>query len=148
MTAMATIPLDALAAGTRLVGDRWSPLILAALLDGPRRYGDLARAVPGISSNVLAQRLAALERHRLVVAEPYSRRPVRMRYALTDTGAALAPALAALAAWGARAEPGVDAEPVAHDACGTPLEVRWHCPTCDVDVDPLDDHAAPGTFLA
>ncbi|HEY6761440.1 MAG TPA: helix-turn-helix domain-containing protein [Baekduia sp.] len=145
---MPTIPMDALAEGTRLVGDRWSPLILAALLEGPRRYGDLARDVPGISSNVLAQRLAALERNRLVVAEPYSRRPVRMRYALTETGAELAPALAALAAWGGRFGPGGQAEPVAHDVCGTPLDLRWHCSTCDVDVDVVEGRAAPGTFLA
>jgi DNA-binding HxlR family transcriptional regulator len=121
------IPMEALAEATRLVGDRWSPLVLAALGDGPRRYGDLARAIPGISSNVLAQRLAALEQHRLVVAEPYSRRPLRVRYALTDAGTELGPALTALAAWGAQRTPGAES---------------------DEHVEPLDDPSVVQTYLA
>jgi hypothetical protein len=51
-------------------------------------------------------------------------------------GRALVEALAGLAAWGAEhADAEGDATP-AHDACGTPLAVRWYCPTCDVDVAP------------
>ena len=86
----------------RAVGDRWSLLVLAALLDGERRYGELQAAVPGISSNVLASRLAALEGAGLVRSEPYSERPLRVSYALTDAGRELRTAIEALAAWGER----------------------------------------------
>ena len=109
----------------RAVGDRWSLLVLAALLDGERRYGELQAAVPGISSNVLASRLAALEGAGLVHSEPYSERPLRVSYALTDAGRELRTAIEALAAWGER-----QPEPQ-HAICGTPLELRWHCPACD-----------------
>lgn len=133
---MTTPALDALARAAGVIGDRWSLLIVAALQDGPLRYGELQERVAGISSNVLAQRLGALEAAGLVVAEPYSQRPPRMQYATTAAAGELAAPLAALAAWGGRHAAELGEPALRHDACGTPLEVRWHCPTCDVDVTP------------
>src|SRR4051812_29147233 len=72
------------------IGDKWSLLLIAALLDGPRRFGDLLEAVPGIAPNILSQRLRHLEREALVVARPYSERPPRFVYELTSAGAELA----------------------------------------------------------
>jgi DNA-binding HxlR family transcriptional regulator len=112
------------------VGDRWTLLIVAALLDGPRRYGDLQEAVPGIATNVLTQRLRALQEEGLVAAEPYSRRPARYSYELNQAGRELAGALRLLADWAARHR--ADVEPLRHSVCGTPLEAAWYCPTCDV----------------
>ena len=57
------------------VGDRWTLLVVDALLDGPRRFKDLEAAVPGLAPNVLSARLRRLEREGLVVAVPYSERP-------------------------------------------------------------------------
>lgn len=120
------------------VGDRWTLLVVEALLAGPRRYGELSAALPGIAPNILAARLRKLERDGLVVSAPYSTRPLRHQYELTADGRELAGALAVLAAWSAR----VDAQPGAgayHAACGTPLDLRPWCPTCDVSVpDPGD----------
>jgi DNA-binding HxlR family transcriptional regulator len=136
MRAVTELPMEVLGRVARLVGDRWSMLVLAALAAGGRRYGELEAAVAGISSNVLAARLAALTEAGLIVGEPYSSRRDRLRYELTAEGRALVEALAGLAAWGAEhADAEGDATP-AHDACGTPLAVRWYCPTCDVDVAP------------
>jgi DNA-binding HxlR family transcriptional regulator len=106
---MPSVSLEALDRAARVVGDRWSLLVLAALLDGERRYGELLDQVPGISTNILAQRLTALEAEQLVIAEPYSRRPPRMRYSVTADGRGLTTALAALCAWGAQ-RAGDDAE--------------------------------------
>ena len=143
---MSPLPLDALDRAATAVGDRWTLLILAALLDGPLRYGELQERVAGISSNVLAQRLTALESAGLVVAEPYSRRPPRMQYAATAAASELSAAFAALAAWGGR-HAGALGDPVPrHDLCGTPLELRWHCPTCDLDVAPGGMADEPGVF--
>jgi DNA-binding HxlR family transcriptional regulator len=137
---MPLVPLDALDRAARLVGDRWSLLVLGALLDGDRRYGELLEQINGISTNVLAQRLTALEAAHLVVAEPYSRRPPRMRYALTSEGRGLAGPLAALSAWGAQRDTDTEMNSdgefrLVHSACGTALETAWRCPTCDVEVD-------------
>ena len=132
---MPLVALDGLDRAARVVGDRWSLLVLGALLDGDRRYGELHAQIQGISTNVLAQRVAALEAAGLIVAEPYSRRPPRMRYALTADGRGLAIALTALSVWGARREPSNEELGLRHDVCGTPLELTWRCPTCEEEVD-------------
>lgn len=109
-----------------------------ALLDGPRRFGELQAAVPGIATNVLTQRLRHLENARVVLARPYSQRPPRSAYELTGAGRELGGALRLLTQWGSDALPGPSTTP-AHAACGTPLEARWWCPTCDQPVEHPDD---------
>jgi DNA-binding HxlR family transcriptional regulator len=118
-------PLDE---ATARVGDRWTLLLVQALLDGPRRFNELLEALPGIAPNVLSQRLKHLEREGVVSARPYSERPPRLAYELTAAGRDLAGALRLLADWGAR-RAGL-AEAAWHATCGTPLEHRWYCPTC------------------
>jgi DNA-binding HxlR family transcriptional regulator len=128
---------SALAEALSSVGDRWTLLIVAALLDHPSRFGDLQREVSGIAPNVLSGRLRQLEERGLVVAEPYSQRPPRYVYELTDSGRALAGPLRLLADWGARHAGGAEA-PV-HAACGSPLEAAWYCRTCQ---EPVADEDA------
>jgi DNA-binding HxlR family transcriptional regulator len=135
-----TSAVEALDHALSAVGDRWTLLVIAALLDGPRRFGDLQEALPGIASNVLTQRLRALQEEGLVAAEPYSARPARYSYELSQAGAELAGALRLLADWGARYR--ADVEPLRHPVCGTPLEAAWYCPACDVverDADAGDE---------
>lgn len=139
MTSMTATPADnslpsGLGAALDRVGDRWSLQVVEALLLGPLRYGELSGAVAGIAPNILADRLRRLERAGLLISTPYSQRPVRHEYALTADGRELAGALRLLADWGSR-RAGADGEPLRHQACGTPLEARWHCPTCGVAVD-------------
>jgi DNA-binding HxlR family transcriptional regulator len=122
-----------LAAALERVGDRWSLLLVEALLPGPRRFNELSEAVSGIAPNILADRLRRLEAERIVSATPYSERPPRFAYALTDEGAELAGALRLLADWGSRVSR--ESEPLRHAACGTPVEARWYCPTCDRPVE-------------
>jgi DNA-binding HxlR family transcriptional regulator len=122
-----------LAAALERVGDRWSLLLVEALLPGARRFGELEEAVSGIAPNILADRLRRLESERIVSATPYSERPPRFAYALTDEGAELAGALRLLADWGSRVSR--ESEPLRHAACGTPVEARWYCPTCDRPVE-------------
>jgi DNA-binding HxlR family transcriptional regulator len=120
------------------VGDRWTLQVVQALLAGPLRFNDLQSRIPGIAANILSERLRRLEREALLVARPYSDRPPRAEYQLTAEGQALAGALRLLAQWGARhADP---AQAPRHAACGTPIEARWYCPTCDrlVEHDPVD----------
>lgn len=132
------VPGSPLGVALERVGDRWSLLLVEALLDQSRRFNELAEALPGIAPNILADRLRRLERQGIVVAAPYSHRPPRMEYALTADGRDLAGALRLLADWGARhagAHEGGDHEPLRHATCGTPLEARWYCPTCTVVVE-------------
>ena len=124
-------PASGLAAALDRVGDRWSLLVVDALLEAPRRFGELRSALPAIAPNILTERLRRLERERILVSRPYSTRPPRMEYSLTGDGRDLASALRLLADWGSRPTGG---EPLRHDRCGTPIEARWYCPTCGVAV--------------
>lgn len=122
-----------LRAAVQRVGDRWSLLIVDSLLGGPRRFGDLQGSIVGLAPNVLAARLRQLDREGLLVVRPYSKRPPRMEYELSGSGRELAGALRLLASWGASHH--ADSEAPRHGRCGTPLEVRWWCPTCGEPVE-------------
>ncbi|CAN5629132.1 hypothetical protein BH24ACT26_BH24ACT26_03300 [soil metagenome] len=140
MTHTSDSPLDAALAR---VGDRWTLLVVDALLAGPRRFNDLLEDVTGIAPNILSQRLKHLEREAMIRARPYSQRPPRVAYELTAAGRELAGALRLLARWGARGTG--RAEHPRHAACGTPMEVRWYCPTCARVVEDGED--APLRFV-
>ena len=120
------------------IGDRWTLLVVAALLDGEKRFNELQEQLDGIAPNVLSGRLKLLGEQALIVSRPYSERPPRFVYELTERGRELAGALRLLADWGA-ASAG-QAEPLRHAACGRALEARWWCPSCETVVDdPADD---------
>jgi DNA-binding HxlR family transcriptional regulator len=133
VTDPATVPAPPTALESALdrVGDRWSLLVVDALLEGPRRFGELREALPGIAPNILTDRLRRLERERILVSTAYSARPPRMEYRLTGDGRDLASALRLLADWGSRRTGG---EPLRHVRCGTAVEARWFCPTCALAV--------------
>jgi DNA-binding HxlR family transcriptional regulator len=118
------------------VGDRWTLLVVAALLEGPKRFNELQEELEGIAPNVLSSRVKSLVEQALVVAQPYSERPPRFAYELSESGRELAGALRLLADWGARS--GGGGEPYRHEACGGTLEARWYCPACGVVVDDPD----------
>jgi DNA-binding HxlR family transcriptional regulator len=126
-------PQTPLAAALERVGDRWSLLLIEALLEGPRRFGELSESVAGIAPNILSERLKRLEGERIVRSTPYSERPPRFSYALTDEGQELAGVLRLLADWGSRGS--AHAEPMRHALCGTPVEARLWCPTCARSID-------------
>jgi DNA-binding HxlR family transcriptional regulator len=135
--------LSPLRAALDAVGDRWTLLVVAALLDGPKRFGDLQAEIGGIASNILSSRLRSLVESGLLSAEPYSERPPRFAYELTDAGRSLGEPLRLLAGWGARhRDP--QAAPL-HEGCGTPLEVGWFCPTCK---EPIADQAGEEVHYA
>jgi DNA-binding HxlR family transcriptional regulator len=132
------VPASPLAQALAMVGDRWTLLVVEALLAGPLRFNDLVEQIPGIAASILSERLKRLERDALVVARPYSERPPRSAYQLTAEGTELAGALRLLAGWAARHTDAAVAP--RHAECGTPLQARWYCPTCDHLADP-EPHA-------
>ena len=89
-------------AAIELIGKRWTGAILCALTDGPLRFAELTRAVPGLSDRLLSQRLRELEGEELVKREVESGHPVRVTYSLTEKGAELGPAIGELRTWALR----------------------------------------------
>ena len=136
--------LDALDEALARVGDRWTLLIVRRLLIGPGRFNELMDQVNGIAPNILTKRLRQLETDGLLVSSPYSQRPLRLRYTLTQPGQELASALEQLRTWGAAQ---VGAPLPRHDSCGTPLQWRPWCPTCNRPVDIAHAHT-PGSPAA
>lgn len=82
-----------------LLGQRWTGLVVGVLLQRPARFGELIRAIPGISDRMLSDRLTQLISAGLVVREVVEGPPLGSRYHLTERGADLAPAIEALASW-------------------------------------------------
>jgi DNA-binding HxlR family transcriptional regulator len=92
-----TCGLDAAIA---VMGGKWKGLILFALGDGPLRFGELRRAVPGISERMLILQLREMEASGLLNRESYHQVPPRVEYSLTDFGRSLNEVLAPLGEWG------------------------------------------------
>jgi DNA-binding HxlR family transcriptional regulator len=91
-----------------VVGERWALLVVRELLLGPQRFSDLGGALPGVSSNLLTDRLRELETRGVVrrrVLPPPAGSSV---YELTDRGRRLEPVLDALGEWGATESPPED----------------------------------------
>lgn len=91
---------ERLASALGLVGQRWALQIVSELRDGARRFGDLQRAL-GAPTNILTTRLRELQESGVLVRMPMAHNV--LAYGLTDRGAALIPAIDALADWGERA---------------------------------------------
>jgi DNA-binding HxlR family transcriptional regulator len=89
-------------AAIELIGKRWTGAIVCALTDGPLRFGELAKAVPGLSDRLLSRRLRELEDEGLVERDVEPGSPVRVTYSLTEVGTELGPAIAELKAWARR----------------------------------------------
>jgi DNA-binding HxlR family transcriptional regulator len=86
-------------AAIELIGKRWTGAIVCALTERPMRFGELRKAVPGLSDRLLSQRLRELEEEGLVEREVEAGAPVRVTYALTEIGGRLGPAIGELRVW-------------------------------------------------
>ncbi len=85
-----------------LVGERWSLLVVRELMNGPKRYTDLAEHLPGIGTNILASRLRDLEASGVITKRTLPPPAASRVYELTDFGRELRPVMRELAFWGAR----------------------------------------------
>jgi DNA-binding HxlR family transcriptional regulator len=81
------------------LGKRWNGIILGTLMEGAASFSELRRAVDGISDSVLSERLTELGGANLVSRTVEAGPPLAVTYALTDSGAALLPALTELTSW-------------------------------------------------
>src|SRR3954453_16256912 len=83
-----------------VVGERWALLVVRELVLGPKRFGQLHRGLPGMSPNVLSQRLRELEDAGVVEKHELDPPASVVVYGLTDRGRELEPVLHALGRWG------------------------------------------------
>src|SRR5947199_561004 len=83
-----------------LVGDKWTLLIVRDLSAGPRRFVELQRVLPGISTEQLRSRLNRMVADGMLTRQRFREVPPRVEYALTERAQDLMPVLGALARWG------------------------------------------------
>lgn len=88
--------------GLELIGERWALLVLRELMLGPKRFGDLKADLPGISANVLTQRLEGLEASGLLVRKRLPPPASVQVYELTEWGYQAEPIVQELGRWAAR----------------------------------------------
>jgi DNA-binding HxlR family transcriptional regulator len=81
------------------IGDRWTVLVVGVLGEGDARFSELRRRVEGVSQKMLTQTLRGLERDGLVLRTVHPEVPVRVVYALTESGRTLLEPLRALQQW-------------------------------------------------
>ncbi len=82
-----------------LLGKRWTALLVRVLMEGPRRFGELAESVPALSERMLSERLKELEAEGVLARTVLAGPPVRVEYALTDKGRALSGVLEEIGRW-------------------------------------------------
>ncbi len=118
-----------------LVGERWTLLIVRELLQGPKRYTDLAAYLPGIGTNILAARLKDLEGCGIVAKHRLPPPAASQVYELTPFGLTLKPIIRELAVWGIRSLGPPEGE--------TDLHPGWLTGALDIVFAPV---APPGAF--
>lgn len=120
-----------------ILGDRWTPQVLALGFFGIRRFDDML-PVLDVASNILTDRLKRLVAMDLLRQEVYQQRPVRKEYRLTPKSLALYPLLVGLTQWGDRWFTGPEGKPLwlFHTSCGHKLVSEIRCQHCEQPILP------------
>ncbi|MEV0199410.1 helix-turn-helix domain-containing protein [Nonomuraea sp. NPDC050691] len=103
-----------------VIGDKWSILVVGQLRDGTLRFGELHRAVKGISQRMLTLTLRQLERDGLVTRTVHPSVPPRVDYALTELGTTLLDSVTALGQWATAHRQEINAHRSDYDAARRP----------------------------
>lgn len=82
-----------------VIGGRWKVLIIRELMAGIKRFGELQRALPGITQKMLTQQLREMEDDGIIHREVYPQIPPKVEYSLTPLGESLQPILNAMHEW-------------------------------------------------
>ena len=84
----------------RVVGSKWTILIIRDLLKGTLRFGELRKSLSGVSPKTLSERLKSLEKERVVTKKIFPEVPPRVEYSLTRRGKSLARIIQSMKEWG------------------------------------------------
>ena len=90
------------ASAVKILGDKWTALILLDMAEGEKRFCQFERSLPGISPRTLSQRLDSLVEHKIVTKKAFSEVPPKVEYTLTKKGQDFIPVLKQMAAWGTK----------------------------------------------
>lgn len=100
-------------AAVELLGKRWTGLVLRVLMDGPRRFSEIAGALPDVSDRMVSERLKELEAEGVLERRVLNSRPIGVEYTLTEKGHALSGVIEEIGRW---AEKWIDPKPARSEA--------------------------------
>jgi DNA-binding HxlR family transcriptional regulator len=128
-----------------VIGERWSLLIVRAVMHGNRRFGEIQESL-GIARNILSARLQRLVDEEILERRGYQESPPRYEYFLTEKGLDLWPALIALLNWGDRYSPDPEGPRrlIVHKECGGTVSERGICESCGKLLTARDAKQVPG----
>ena len=92
--------IGCIAAALRVIGQKWTALIIRDLCTGSKRFGELEKSVTGINPRTLSQRLDTLEKFGIITKKMFAEVPPRTEYTMTEKGKDLVPILQKMADWG------------------------------------------------
>jgi DNA-binding HxlR family transcriptional regulator len=130
-----TLPCN-IAQTLNIIGDRWTLLIAHEILVGRTTFNEIKKALDGISSNLLSDRLKYLEETGIIATKLYSDHPPRYEYTLTESGKDLEHVFYALIHWG-RHHLQTCYKTILHTACQHEIETTYYCPHCNTNTDDL-----------
>jgi DNA-binding HxlR family transcriptional regulator len=136
---------SSVAKALEVIGERWTLLIVRAVMHGNRRFGEIQESL-GIARNVLSSRLQRLVDEDILERRAYQESPPRHEYFLTEKGLALWPALIALLNWGDRYSVGPEGPTrlIVHKECGGRVSDRGICERCGKVLHARDARQIPG----
>jgi DNA-binding HxlR family transcriptional regulator len=134
-----------IARSLELVGERWTLLVVREIFHGRRKFSEMQRSL-GVARNVLTARLQRMVDEGILERRPYSERPERYEYFLTEKGLDLWPVMIALMHWGDKYEPQPGGPPsiVVHKECGGEIDDRRICTKCGKQLDVREAKAIDG----
>jgi DNA-binding HxlR family transcriptional regulator len=134
-----------IARSLELVGERWTLLVVREIFHGRRKFSEMQRSL-GVARNVLTARLQRMVEEDILERRPYSERPERYEYFLTEKGLDLWPVMISLMYWGDKYEPMPDGPPsiVVHKECGGQIDDRRICTKCGKHLEVREAKAIDG----
>jgi DNA-binding HxlR family transcriptional regulator len=134
-----------IARSLELVGERWTLLVVREIFHGRRKFSEMQRSL-GVARNVLTDRLQGMVDEGILERRPYSERPERYEYFLTEKGLDLWPVMIALMHWGDKYEPLPGGRPsiVVHKECGGEIDDRRICTKCGKQLEVREARAIEG----
>jgi DNA-binding HxlR family transcriptional regulator len=134
-----------IARSLELVGERWTLLVVREIFHGRRKFSEMQRSL-GVARNVLADRLQGMVDEGILERRPYSERPERYEYFLTEKGLDLWPVMISLMHWGDKYEQQPAGRPsiVVHKECGGEIDDRRICTKCGKQLEVREARAIEG----
>ena len=128
-----------------VIGDRWTLMVLRDCFLRIRRFEDFERSL-GITRHLLADRLRKLVKAGVLSKQPYSERPKRYEYRLTDKGLDLYPIMMAVVHWGDTHMAGTKGRPLLHEhiTCGHTFDPVMTCSHCREEITARAVRVRPG----